>query len=651
MRRFCRRLRALPLLAAVLAAACDDLPDGNPLIGPGNAGASATWQPDPAINPADTYYLAEVYQEGSTTIQSQTPITDPVTGAVGYQFTARHEPETQRVEGGYDSYGRIIQVLDQTDAMADPLLVPVNSTRRSRSVADAITRYDENRQVVPNETVYITGVEGGPSHEQITDGLVLDAAAVDALPELSAAAEPLAGAAGPRASVRRSGPGEIQIANDIPPESFAVGAGGEDEPRQVQARAVRTYAARGQRYILERVEVTVDRQAAGARIRERQESRVRLLRYHQNPAQDRARRDRRRGRPVPGEMEPQGGGCISPTSAGVITVATCEPPPDELPPPDQPPPADPCPQVNTGVTVLFQHGFASGGSTWDRMDGWVRCEFQTGLHIRPSLNWFVSIPEQRDALRPYLPTYGNGTVLVGHSNGGLVARSLAQWAQMNLPGRVRGVVTLDSPNQGAIVAVNMQVLEHVIGSTVFGIQWPAIDLLAWHPVWEDDTPFSPFIARTNGFDETFTRVGIQTHMPKRWSLARMAWSAASSCVPESPCGERAVKRRIQEEYDRHRHYARFWYRPWQSIPAAASMLTMNSLDALWNGFTAPFALPSDGFIHGPGQVYPRALRNRLILDGDSHTGTTRSLLVRDEVFAALAARDLFAIPRRCESAC
>ena len=94
--------------------------------------------------------------------------------------------------------------------------------------------------------------------------------------------------------------------------------------------------------------------------------------------------------------------------------------------------------------------------------------------------------------------------------------------------------------------------------------------------------------------------------------------------PESDCGERAAVRRIQEVYDRHRHYARFWYRPWQSLPAQAAMLSLNGMDALWHAFTAPALIPSDGFIHGPGQVYPRALRNRLIQNGDSHVGTTRS---------------------------
>lgn len=491
----------------------------------------------------------------------------------------------------------------------------------------------------------MTGIGATPSHEQITDGLVLDAADVDALPDLSPAAAPLAAAAGPRATVRRPQPDEIQITNDIPPESFGSGhaAGGE----QVKAQAVRTFRGRGQKYVLERVEVAVTRQSAGGtRVRERQVSRVRLLRYHENPHRDRERRERRRGRPAPTEMMPQEyqDECAVVMSWSVGTATSCEPPPP--PPEEEPPGADPCPQVYSGVNVLFQHGFASGGSTWWRMDEWVRCEFQTNLHIRPTLDWVERIPAQRDELLPYLPPYGSGTVLVGHSNGGLVARSLAQWAQINAPGRVRGVVTLDSPNRGAIVAINMQVVEGIIGTLLLGTQWPVIDMMVWQPVWEDDTPFSPFISRTNDFDETFTRVGIQTHMSKRWSLFRIISNTLTECTPDSSCGERAVKRWMQERYDRHRHCSRFWYRPWQSLPALASMLAMNSMDAAWNGLTAPLGTPSDGLIHGPGQVYPRALRNRLIPEGDSHTGTTRSPYVWEELADTFEDRTLFSIPIR-----
>ncbi len=85
---------------------------------------------------------------------------------------------------------------------------------------------------------------------------------------------------------------------------------------------------------------------------------------------------------------------------------------------------------------------------------------------------------------------------------------------------------------------------------------------------------------------------------------------------------------------------------WQSIPAGAAMLAMNGLDGIWNALTAPGPLTTDGFIHGPGQVYPRADRNQLIRNGDSHVGVTRSPFVRDELQAALVDPSLFNLPRQ-----
>jgi hypothetical protein len=96
-----------------------------------------------------------------------------------------------------------------------------------------------------------------------------------------------------------------------------------------------------------------------------------------------------------------------------------------------------------------------------------------------------------------------------------------------------------------------------------------------------------FLRRTNSFNETFPRVGIRTYTPKRWAIYRM-FGTNPSCTPESHCGERAVARRAQEEYDRHRHYRQFWYRPWQSIPAGVAMAAMDARDAVWNDLTAPY---------------------------------------------------------------
>ncbi|HEX6368111.1 MAG TPA: alpha/beta hydrolase [Longimicrobium sp.] len=645
-----RRPAALLLvLAGAFAGACDDLADNNPLAGATGTGPSDMIYADPAIDQGDTYYLTEVWQEGSTEVNSSLPITDPETGAVSYTKTWQHQPELQRVEGGYDYYGRIIQVLDQTDAMADPLATPVNTTRRTRSVEETLTRYDTYQQPLSNELQpqQPYGMGNGPSHEQITDGLMLDAAAVDGLQTLSPEAEALAPAAGPRAKVNRAGPDEIRITNPVGVDAPASG-----EPR---GQYVRTYRRRGHKYILEQAELTASREAEGTVVRERQVTRIKMLRYHENPRKDRERRERGRmlassGATVQVIYEPAcplstGPGTTLGTLGAVAGPAlmadTCTYPED--PPPPPPPPADPCPKVTTGPNVLFQHGIMSSGDTWWRMDPWIRCSIRTNEHIRPGINWFNRIDSQRDELKAYFPY--TPTVLVGHSNGGLVSRALAQWAQTNRPGALRGVVTLDSPNQGAIVARNAQALETIIGTLLFGSGWILFDIVKWHPFYEDDVPNSAFLQRTNNFNETFTRAGIQTHAPKRWVAWRIL-KTDGNCTPESYCGERAVARQTQEAYDRHRHYARFWYRPWQSIPAAASMLTMNGLDAVWNGLTAPSGRTTDGFIHGDGQVYPRALRNSLILNGDSHVGTTRSPFVRTELEKILKDPVLFNIPAR-----
>ena len=631
---------ALLLVLAVMLAGCDAHPSDNAVVGPGGSGPLANYSPDPEIHPDDSYFLAVVDQQGSTTVQSDIPITHPVTGVVSNELTVQHEPETQRVEGGYSYDGRIIQVLDQTDSMADPLTTPVNSTRRTRSVDDYVTRYDQFGQSQPTDHEYVQSAGfGGPSSEQVTDGLVIDAASVDALAELTATAEPLAPASGPRAAVKRVRPDEIQITNQLSSEDFAMGGAAKDgrEPER-RGESVRTFRRRGQKYVLEEEAITTTHRTGTTNIRQRQVSRVRLVRYHENARKDRERRERRRGRPQPTEWTVQQDvdNCV------VGSPEPCEPPP----PPEDPPPGEgtaPCPKATSGVNVLFQHGILSSGQAWWRMEPWIRCSFLTNSHATPSISWTPSIPVQRAELEWYLAP-GTETVLIGHSNGGLVVRSLAQWAQVNAPGRVRGVITIDSPNRGAVVAINAQVAESFLMGLAGGAGM-VFDLVGWHPFWEDDVPGSPFLIRTNNFSESFTRVGIQTHTPKRWVAWRIFWTP-SYCVPESWCGERAVAARIQEKYDRHRHYARFWYRPWQSAPAGASMLVMNGLDAVWNSLTAPALLTTDGFIHGPGQVYPDAQRNRLINNGDSHVGATRSEFVRRELDAALAAPDLFAIPVR-----
>jgi pimeloyl-ACP methyl ester carboxylesterase len=666
-----RAVRAGTLLLATTLAlgACRDSHRPTTPLHPGTAAPAFSVDRPPTgsqsgIDPTDTHLMMEIVLDGSTTVNSPELITDPVTGAQSYEWTIDHERETMTVEMGYDHYGREIQDLRETTSMGDPAVQAINTTRRTWSVgedADEIVRYDAHGNVVPE-------VPGGgddcpyciipptrnalsPSYVQITDGVVLDAAAIDALPTLSATAAPLAHAAGPGARVERTSGDRIRIVNDLSGGSAAHSATSSTGKTLQPERGayVRSYRRSGSKYLLESTELTAEATGKeGARTRMRQSEQIRFVRLYENTTKDQARAALRARLGISETEARSFDWAVEPMQQCLPQIIP-EPGCPGWEPPEPPPPApDPCPRVPGGTNVLFQHGIKSDGGTWWRMDReWLCRHFATDLIERPSLTWELSIDYQRDQLKGKVPSPMQQIVLIGHSNGGLVSRAYAQWAQVHQPGRVKGVVTLDSPNQGAIVALNAKALAHMF-SPVFGfLSWP-LELVRYHPFYLDDAPGSLFLLRTNSFPETFKRVGIQTHAPKRWLAWRIVVSSIRprECVPEVVCGERDIAFQAQKHYDRARHKSKFWYRPWQSIPAGIDMMWRNSADALWNGLTAPGPLSSDGFIHGPGQVYPGAQQNRLIRNGDSHVGTTRSPLIWDELRPALQDSRLFGLQPR-----
>src|SRR6266581_4018954 len=70
----------------------------------------------------------------------------------------------------------------------------------------------------------------------------------------------------------------------------------------------------------------------------------------------------------------------------------------------------------------------------------------------PSLEWRQNISQQATDLQARATVVGANAVFIGHSMGGLVSRKVGQ-ANPTYPGSlVKGVVTIDSPHQGAIIA-------------------------------------------------------------------------------------------------------------------------------------------------------------------------------------------------------
>jgi hypothetical protein len=304
--------------------------------------------------PGDTHFILEIEEQAHSVIHSPEPIIDPVTGVATHAWTVPHAPQHLRVEGGYDAAGRTILVVDDLRPVGDPLTEAVNTTRRTRSVEDEIARYDDAGRLLPNEWIEpFRAAE--PAHAQITDGLVLDAAADDDL------------------------------------RAFDWGGpGGPGDPVCIQ------------------------------------------------------------------------GGWM-----------------DDCPPleDDPPPPAPSCDPVSGGANLLYLHGTLSSGSSWQRMAAWINCDFRTAHSTAPDLPWYLHMDAQRDYLQATLPAGIDNLIVVGHGSGGLVSRALAQWAQTSDPNRVRGVVTLDAPNQGAILANNAKALEYVVATLAgVGLQWLVIDM-------------------------------------------------------------------------------------------------------------------------------------------------------------------------------
>jgi pimeloyl-ACP methyl ester carboxylesterase len=97
--------------------------------------------------------------------------------------------------------------------------------------------------------------------------------------------------------------------------------------------------------------------------------------------------------------------------------------------------------------VVFQHGFISSGKTWDRMRGWLNPLFEFGRETVPSLPSTDRLASQGTDLVNLLSGAQNDSVLIGHSNGGLISRDVAQ----RRPDLATGVLTMDTPHQGVLL--------------------------------------------------------------------------------------------------------------------------------------------------------------------------------------------------------
>lgn len=265
-----------------------------------------------------------------------------------------------------------------------------------------------------------------------------------------------------------------------------------------------------------------------------------------------------------------------------------------------------------GADVLYQHGFCSDASVWPAFD--ARLEQLVPLRTSRAFNIPSQLPieDQVTALRgELLSRLPTRLVVVGHSQGGLVARRFGQ----RFPDLVRGVITIGSPHRGSYLAdTGAEVAEQMLRNAMrldcyaqfvcdlvreltfeIGNKSPTLGLADFVPSVEDLRSDSPFQRMLNSTAEPFPRVSVEAQTPKRWVLFRLLGDrdSPSNRVVQGlrPRGDNRVTD-VQKFYSislwAHRASAAFlWYKAFQGV--RSGLCDQPGFDVNWLACTDPNA--------------------------------------------------------------
>ncbi|HEX8694791.1 MAG TPA: alpha/beta hydrolase [Longimicrobium sp.] len=653
--------------AALLAAACTDR---NPVVdtplAPTGPHTMMAYQ-EPAMDPADTYVSMSSEVESSTTITLAEPVYDASTGQSTTTLTLTGPAESRSIEAGYDTYDQVlVNTYRQPDGL-DPEAAVANQVRAIKTVAADYNQYDANGSYIPADkpdgsvTTSPLAVLGSLQGVSITQGVIIEDASSD---PGTPRPQGLGGLGG---DVDYPDPSTLRITSTLFGGGVVIQGAGAAQPDR--GTLTRVYKRRGQHWVLQEVVTEATASTGEATFATRQTMRISNVKFRINKQKEARRLQATRERP-----DPQFGREAAPSTVpdrlqmcaySYNTYALCRDPGDTEP-------IDPGTGGGTttpppGANIVFQHGFLSNAGAWSRMDPWISERFYLNTKLVPSLNGNDRAFNQATDLIGRIDATGQKNfILVGSSMGGLVARSVAQ----RRGDLARGVITLSTPHQGALLARNgRQALSGYLNGQLnrlyFGCQSPYQDVgcyiayiignyavdqaLQWAidaalPGQIDLQPNNSFVQQLNSTPEAFTRVGIESYANKRFVLARLAGDRI--CNPESACGGRAFA-----------SYAQWGYSGFVSCSVIASLLgywntaywcayiyrRMDDVDRGWDQITAP-GMTSDGIVQGPSQVYPNANQQYPINGGDSHLGGTRSDKMRDRLVSALS--NNFAVPRK-----
>lgn len=672
----------IPLLgSAAFLLGCQDGSDPSAVVGP--RGGPSPYVTPPThfddIDQGDTHFSMQATAYNSSSVTLEEPVYDAATGQLTHTLTFAAPAEELYIESGYDAYDRVRLNHFRGNDGTDPEVGITEGSYTLKATGSSFTQYDASGQPIPVE-IPPDAVSFSPLTEigslenvSITSGVIIDEASTDPNAprptSVASAEDPLRRENGAHRVDR--GENLLVVTTFFPEGSSgeaasisAQGAGGEDGGH---GKMVRTFRKHGNKYVLEEVDVTAETRTPEARFQTRQTLRVRKVKWYENKDEDGKRKAKREGS---GARVPEAPGAFAARTPVTTTVISppercpedsyeCNPPPDPEPVPTTP-----------GQNIVFQHGIFSGPDTWDRMDPWLSSEFRFGTKRKPDTGSQSGLSVQAGRLKADVDATGQSSFLfVGHSQGGLISRDVAQ--RYGAEGRldmVKGVVTIGTPHQGANLArngksaidrafrshagrlfgscvskymsVSCWIGDQIIGQVIPVITQYTLDQTV--PASSDLRPGSPYTAQLNAGYEPFQRVGIQSYSNKRFVWMRLMADYMNN--PEDAFGGRNVARYTQWAYDglwACGVVSIFVLRPNWAAFCISRARALDDTDRFWDRLTAP-GDRSDGIVQGTSQVYPAATRQYPISKGDSHVGENKSDKTKGSL--SLAFREMFGVP-------
>jgi len=592
------------------------------------------------INPSDTYVIFDVTVQGQSNVTLSQPVYDSSTKTTTTNLTLSAVAIHFHVEAGYDSNGQLVVNLYSQDAASDPMTTSGNDFSLIRFAKNQVTVFDQDGNpipiVLPNNAPLPQPLQFLGTSSSVLDGILV--------PNIYQYAQA-------RGATVQIAPSSSAAAATPPPPTAQVYAAGHSSGG---GSATWTYQQSGNVWILTQATSATSE----ADIQSSHVVQINNLSWYRNSGADSYRAANGSSRPaLPSSSSWQ------PNYAALYSST---PPPSPLPPG--------CSASGSGQNVVFQHGLFSSCGTWSRMYGdWLSKKYQFGTVLIPSLSSTDHLSDQATSLLSLLNgSAKNNFVVIGHSQGGLIARDVAQRTNLPTPtGLTRGVITVDSPHVGAILALTgrMQAasglaklinklaghagctspydnpgcfIAYLAGAFSFPIINWAFDSAI--PSSGDLIPGNPYLINLNSNTENFTRVGIESHSKKRWVLMRLGGDLF--CGPDGfPCGGRAFVT-----------YTQYAYIFWQveliialfdgdiegAIFISHILRDMNNINSFWNDLTAD-GDSTDGIVQGSSQAYYGATARYVIGNADSHVGATRSDKVRTAIENSLDFQ--FQVPR------